>query len=208
MNMERKMLYNFMRNSYISITFHQLDRIYDFYFNEQIGFPECHIIQEDIKEHICNGITNFIIDYCDFIKEINIELESTINYNDGLWYNDSILQQFDNNKINIKLIERDWSNDNTCDWFDYNIIRYSLYIAYYRHLKKTNPEHDFVKFVEFLSRVDFYNPSSEEYISIYDYINSLEESQQKEIDESLFHEVRRVYSSLMLNKSKFHLCTE
>ena len=56
MNMERKMLYNFMINLRISITFHQLDKIYNYSFNKQIGFIECHRIQEDIKKHISNRI--------------------------------------------------------------------------------------------------------------------------------------------------------
>ena len=202
MNMERKMLYNFMIDSYISPTFKDVSKIYDFSFSSQIGFPECYKIQEDIKRNILDKITHFDIGYCDFIKEINIELESTIKYDKAIWFNDSIFHQLDKDVLSIKLTERDWKDEKTYGWFDYNIIRYSLYIAYYWHLKEHNANNDFVKFVEFLSRVDF--NGADKYLSIEDYIKSLKETQHKEINEKLFYEAANSYAEMNSNKLIFN----
>lgn len=206
MNMKRKMLYEFMTNSYISPTFYEFNKIYDFYFNEKIGFNECFKIQEDIKKNIINEITFFNIDYCAFIQKININLESTKNkehiYSEYELFNwQSNLLNYNDNVLDLQLITRDWISDSKN--FNYNIIRYSLYIVYYLYLRKNNPNHYFVKFVEYLSKIDFYDPGLEEYIPIKKYIDSLKETKQKTINEKLFDEAIYYHSKLITNKMKF-----
>ena len=207
------MLYDFIVNSYIGPQFYDSFKIYDYAFNKEIGFCECYKIQEDIKKNILNNICSIKIDYCDFINEINIVYESTINYNPELFYNDSRIIRIKNNKISIGLIDRDWNNLKIKEQFDYNIIRYSLYVIYYYHLKEYNLSHPFVKFIEYIAKLDFSNLDIKTYDNFDSYlmnnINNLKViNKQNNINETLFHNIINFSNELRFNWNKINFNLE
>lgn len=212
--MEREMLYNFIINSYIGPQFYDSSKIYDYTFNKKIEFNECYRIQEDIKKSILNNIYNIKIDYCDFINEINITFNSTIKSNPELFYDDSRITHIKRNKITLELIDRDWNNLKTKEHFNYNLIRYSLYIAYYYHLKENNLEHPFVKFIEYISKLDFNDftiSNTQDNFSNYiiDNTNNLKTTKnQNNINEILFHNIISFGNELRFNWNKIHFNLE
>lgn len=195
MIMPRKMLYNFIANTYLCTNCYDIFKIDDFHFNKEIGFDECYNIELKIKEGILNKSKSISIDNCDFIKQINLIYNATSehpdDYNeDDLFINKSKLISYKNNKITLELTNYKWEiiyvadNDTNISCFLYNLIRYSLYIAYYRYLKETNPTHKFVEFVEFLSKINI--NESQMTTNIKEYIDSLIETENKIINERLF----------------------
>ena len=209
MIMLRKMLHKLMWELYVGPQFRNFFEIRNLNFNSYIEFDECYKIQQTIKDDIISKDNyNILINYCEFINVINIKTISnkdiieSINEDDS-FKDISIFNSLNNKELYLTLHNYNWQTDK--QWFNYDIIRYSLYIAYYNHLKESDPNHIFVQFVEFLSKIDLYEPGLEKYISLEEYVNSLKENDyQKPIDENLFIEVEHIRCELESNKRHFN----
>lgn len=195
--MVRKLLCDYMYDSHKGVQYRIrfLFRPFDYSFNGQIGFGECHDIMLKIEYAMINQIRTIHIENCKFIEQIDIiyyrQLDHTDEFDEGdLYVNCSKLVSYENKKLTLELRHYDWKaihceqNGHIFMNFLYEKIRYSLFIAYYKYLKEFNPEHDFVKFTEFISRIDFYEIDEE--ISLGKYVNSLKETKQSIINEELF----------------------
>lgn len=206
--MPRQLLYDFMSYQSIESSLFDFLSLNDCKFNKQIGFDCCYDIQKVIRDGVLNLEHHIEVDNCDFIDAIDISYVSTKD-NENLYDEDSLftdkseLISYEYKTATIKLITYDWSWNRM--GYMYSILKYTLYIVYYIYLKNTNPTHEFVRFVELLPRLDFYNPTptSDKPIEIKEYIDSLKEIDTKPINEDLFLEVVHIYFDIKSNNSKF-----
>lgn len=210
MYMPRKLLYDYIQESNHILPFWGTTcYVLDHKTNYTIGFNECFDILNQIKENVINENYSFSTDNCDFIKQIELDCISTkgledILKDDVMTYKSELIS-YENSTVKLKLTTYNWKEDkDSYISYPYTIIQNSLYLVYYRYLKKANPDHIFVKFVELLSKLHWHDPGCEKYISLKDYIDSLQETENKEINESLFEEPNKMYDEIYSKiKAKF-----
>lgn len=217
MLMVRKLLYDCLKENYYVGSICLIDfYLRDYKFNKEIGFDDCFKIQSLIKDNVINGIYEFEIkDTTIGNKKIKIICTSYCGYIEEYLANNEYgdktkLIKNNDETIVIELISFDWDHIDTKTYystkthFDYNGLRYILYFVYYEYLRKTNPNHIFVQFVDYLSRIHLYDPRLDKHIKLDDYIESLKEIEQKEINENLFFEIRETQMALAAN-TNYHL---
>lgn len=188
MSTERKLLYDYLNDNTQRDKYSLLKPPQHFKFNELIGFGECYSIQCQIKENIENDNSNFDVIGCSFLNHITLNFTYLYLDNDLDYYVDqSILLNYENKRATIEIKTYD---EKSFEVFDYIVIRYTLYMIYYKYLKEIDNKHRLVQFVEDLSKLDLVEPDANDNIN--DYIDSLKEAEQKEINEELFYKLEQI----------------
>lgn len=188
MSVERKLLYDYLSDNTRHNKFSLLKALHDFEFNTLIGFNECYSIQNQIKENIEKSNYSFDITGCSFLNHISLNFTYLYLDNDLEYYIDeSALLDYKDKEATIEIKTFD---EKSLNIFNYNVIRFTLYLIYYKHLKEIDDAHRFVQFIEYLSKLDLVEPESN--ISISNYIDALKEAEQQEINESLFCELEQI----------------
>lgn len=210
--MLRKLLYNHLQEYREYPFWVEYRFVTDKYkFDELIGFDKCYDIIVQIKDNIAKDNHIIYIKDCEFIERIELDCVSNIGKEDILGDEvanySSKLVSYRDKVVRLELQTYDWEEDKHYNLlgFPYKIIRYPLLLAYYKYLKETNPNHIFVQYVEFLSRLCWHDPGHERYISLKEYVYSLQEIEHREIDEDTIISQYDGYRKLKsMNHRKFY----
>lgn len=132
---------------------------YKYEFEQYLGLTENYNIIDQLTESINQGIFDIHLNnykYCDNIK-IRFDIGTTNRHNDidtlvvnSKW--DEDLHKFNTIQIHIFLTHKEFYQLKAFD-----SLRYSLLIIYYRYLEKIDPNNEYVKFLQYLSNLDFQN---------------------------------------------------